>query len=146
MLSLPALLPFPHNASLSITASGEGRLAAVHVFQAVMLRLLATVPPGKVRFTIIDPVGRGENFAGFMHLADYDDILVTNRIWTEPQQIEARLADLTEHMENVIQKYLRNDFETIAEYNEFAGEVAEPFRVLVVANFPESSPSRRPGG
>ena len=63
-------------------------------------------------------------------------MLVTNRIWTEPQHIEARLADLTEHMENVIQKYLRNDFDTIAEYNEFAGEVAEPFRILVVANFP----------
>ena len=39
-------------------------------------------------------------------------------------------------MENVIQKYLRNEFETIEEYNAMAGEVAEPFRVLVVANFP----------
>ena len=39
-------------------------------------------------------------------------------------------------MENVIQKYLRNEFETIEEYNADAGEVAEPFRVLVVANFP----------
>ncbi len=134
--SLPALLPFPHNASISIKATGEGRLAAVHVLQAVMLRMLATIPPGKLRFTIIDPVGLGENFAGFMHLADFDDILVTNRIWTEPQQIEARLTDLTEQMENVIQKYLRNDFQTIAEYNEFAGEVAEAYRVLVVANFP----------
>jgi S-DNA-T family DNA segregation ATPase FtsK/SpoIIIE len=136
VISLPALLPFPHNASISIKAAGEGRLAAVHVLRAVMLRMLATIPPGKLRFTIIDPVGLGENFAGFMHLADFDDILVTNRIWTEPQQIETRLADLTEQMENVIQKYLRNDFQTIAEYNEFAGEVAEAFRVLVVANFP----------
>ncbi len=135
-IALPALLPFPHNASLLIKAAGEGRLPAVHVLQAVMLRLLATIPPGKVRFTIVDPVGLGENFAGFMHLADYDDILVTNRIWTESQHIEARLADLTEQMENVIQKYLRNDFQTIAEYNEFAGEVAEAFRFLVVANFP----------
>ena len=40
-------------------------------------------------------------------------------------------------MENVIQKYLRNEFETIEEYNAMAGEVAEPFRVLVVANFPD---------
>ena len=71
-----------------------------------------------------------------MHLADLDEALVTNRIWTEPQHIEARLTDLTEQMENVIQKYLRNDFATIAEYNEFAGEVAEAFRILVVANFP----------
>ena len=39
-------------------------------------------------------------------------------------------------MENVIQKYLRNEFDTIEEYNAQAGEVAEPFRILVIANFP----------
>ncbi|MCC7086391.1 MAG: hypothetical protein IT427_15420 [Pirellulales bacterium] len=133
---MPAWLPFPQNASLLIKAAGEGRRHAIAAVQSLMLRMLTTIPPSKVRFTIIDPVGLGENFAGFMHLADYDEQLVTNRIWTEPQQIEQRLADLTEQMENVIQKYLRNEFKSIDEYNAFAGEVAEPFRVLVVANFP----------
>jgi hypothetical protein len=101
-----------------------------------MLRLLTAVPPGKLRFTIIDPVGRGENFAVFMHLADYDEQLVGARIWTEPQHIERQLTDVTDHMETVIQKYLRNQYKTIEEYNSQAGEVAEPFRVLVIANFP----------
>ncbi len=133
---MPAWLPFPKNSSLLIKAAGEGRRHAIAAVQSLMLRMLTTIPPGKVRFTIIDPVGLGENFAGFMHLADYDEQLVTNRIWTEPQQIEQRLADLTEQMENVIQKYLRNEFKSIDEYNAFAGEVAEPFRVLVVANYP----------
>jgi energy-coupling factor transporter ATP-binding protein EcfA2 len=71
-----------------------------------------------------------------MHLADYDEQLVTGKAWTEPQHIEQRLADLTEHMENVIQKYLRNEYKTIEEYNAQAGEVAEPYRVLVVMDFP----------
>src|SRR5260370_40573679 len=71
-----------------------------------------------------------------MHRADYDEALVTGSIWTEQGHIEQRLADLTAHMENVIQKYLRNQFATIEEYNASAGEVAEPFRFLVVANFP----------
>ena len=39
-------------------------------------------------------------------------------------------------MENVTQKYLRNEYATIEEYNAVAGEVAEPYRVLVVADFP----------
>ncbi len=133
---LPALMPFPKNASLLLKASGEGRARAIETVQSLMLRMLTSIPPSKVRFTIIDPVGLGENFAGFMHLADHDEQLVTNRIWTEPTHIEQRLADLTEQMENVIQKYLRNEFQSIDEYNAFAGEVAEPFRILVVANFP----------
>ena len=92
--------------------------------------------PGKVRFTIIDPVGLGENFAAFMHLADHDEKLVTSQIWTEPPQIEQRLIDLTDHIASVIQKYLRNQYKSIEEYNRAAGEVAEPYRVLVIANFP----------
>ncbi len=134
--SLPALLPFPERASMLIKASDAGRGRAVGLLQAVMLRFLTALPPGKVRFTIIDPVGLGENFASFMHLVDHDELLVNYRIWTEPQQIEQRLADLTEHMENVIQKYLRNQFSSLEEYNAQAGEIAEPYRVLVVANFP----------
>jgi hypothetical protein len=133
---LPALLPFPIQGSMLIKAADAGKDEAITLLQALMLRYLTSVPPGKVRFTIVDPVGLGENFAAFMHLGDYHELLVTNRIWTEAQHIEQRLTDLTEHMENVIQKYLRNEFETIEEYNTMAGEVAEPFRILVVANFP----------
>jgi len=39
-------------------------------------------------------------------------------------------------METVTQKYLRNEYATIEEYNAVAEEVAEPYRVLVVADFP----------
>ena len=86
-----------------------------------MLRMLTAMPPGKVRFTILDPVGLGENFSAFMHLADYDEQLVASRIWTDSGHIEQRLADLTDHMENVIQVYLRNEFQSIEEYNRFGG-------------------------
>ncbi len=134
--TVPAYLPFPDGCSVLVKAKNEDRTTAVNALQAMMLRFLTGLPPGKVRFTIIDPVGLGENFASFMHLADYDENLVTARIWTEPGHIEKRLADLTEHMENVIQKYLRNQYRSIEDYNRAAGEVAEPYRVLVIANFP----------
>src|SRR5207248_1379846 len=44
--------------------------------------------------------------------------------------------DLSQHVESVVQTCLRNQFATLAEYNAQAGEMAEPFRFLVVANFP----------
>jgi hypothetical protein len=136
VLDLPALSAFPAHSSLLLQASDAGRDAAVRTLQAVAFRLLTALPAGKVRFVIVDPVGLGQNFATFMHLADYDEALVASRIWTETPHIEQRLADLTLHMENVIQKYLRNQYPSITDYNARAGEVAEPFRVLVVANFP----------
>lgn len=135
-LAVPALLNFPDRCSLLIETDQEGRDEATRAVQAVMARLLTSLPPGRVHFIIIDPLGLGENFAGFMHLADHDEKLVGNRIWTDSTHIEQRLSDLTDHMENVIQKYLRNEFETIEAYNRQAGELAEPYRFLVITNFP----------
>ncbi len=132
----PALRPFPSGANLLIETPAEGRSAALEVLQASMFRLLTSLPPGQVKFTIVDPIGIGRNFGAFMHLADYDPALVTNQVWTDPRQIEERLADLAAHMEMVTQKYLRNEYATIEEYNAVAQEVAEPYRVLVVADFP----------
>jgi DNA segregation ATPase FtsK/SpoIIIE, S-DNA-T family len=134
--TLPAQVPFPTPGNLMLLADGQGRNIAVNVLQTAMLRYLLHLPPSKVRLTIIDPVGLGENFAAFMHLADYDEAMISYRIWTESAHIEQRLTDLTGHMESIIQKYLRNQFPTIEAYNQDAGEVAEPFRVLVIANFP----------
>ena len=134
---IPALQPFPERTSLLVRATGsQGRATAVKLLQVAMLRLLTTLPPGKLRFTIIDPIGLGQDFSAFMHLADFDELLITKRIWTEATHIDQRLADLTEHMETVFQTYLRNEFKTIEEYNDFAGEVAEPYHVLVIAGFP----------
>ena len=134
--SLPAMFALRDRSLLLLKARGEGRARAIEALQVMMLRMITSIRPGKVRFLIVDPVGLGENFSAFMHLADYDEQLVASRIWTEGQHIERRLAELTEHMENVIQVYLRNEFQSIQDYNESAGELAEPYRVLVVANFP----------
>ncbi|MGD0390087.1 MAG: FtsK/SpoIIIE domain-containing protein, partial [Tepidisphaeraceae bacterium] len=134
--SVPALMAYPKQASIMIHTDRPGRMDSIRAMQMIMTRLLTTIPPGRVRFTMIDPVGLGQNFAGFMHLADYDEALVGGRIWTDGEQIDQRLANLTEHMETVIQKYLRNEFATIDDYNAQAGELAEPYRYLVISDFP----------
>lgn len=134
--ALPAILTFPQRASMILRADGTGRDEAIRVLQNTTLQMLATFPAGSLRLTVLDPVGLGQNFSAFMHLADFDERLITSRIWTETPHINQKLADLTEHMENVIQKYLRNEYASMQEYNRQAGEVAEPYRLLVVANFP----------
>lgn len=132
----PALLDTPSHASLLVRTGPEGRETAHNTLRNTMLRALTALPAGKVRLTMVDPVGLGQSFAGFMRLADHDERLVDSKIWTEARHIEQRLADMTGHMETVIQKYLRNEFDSIEAYNEKAGEIAEPYRFLVVADFP----------
>ena len=133
---IPAALGFPVRGNLVIETTPESRGAALRAVHALLTRLLTSIPPSKARFTFFDPVALGESFAAFMHLGDEFELLVGERIWTDPRAIEQRLVDISEHMETVIQKYLRNEFEDIDAYNDAAGEIAEPYRFLVCADFP----------
>ncbi len=135
-IAVPTLLTLREQPSMVITVDGEARAAAVDLLQTMMVRFLTAMPPGKVRFTICDPVALGESFSSFMHLADHDENLINGRIWSESRDIDEQLTRLTGHMETVLQKYLRNEYASIHEYNAQAGEVAEPFQVLTIANFP----------
>ncbi len=134
--ALPLLLRFPRQGSLLIEADTPFRNLALATLNQVVCRLLAGSPPGRVAFTVFDPVGLGQSFSSLTHLADEADHLIHGRIWTQSAQLEEKLADLNDHLEKVIQMYLRSDYPTIAEYNEQAGNIAEKYRFLVLADFP----------
>ena len=134
--TLPLQLTYPQQGSVLFETTNTGRDQAIAALNNLVLRLLSVAPPGRLSFTILDPVGLGQSFSGVMHLADYAEHLINSRIWTQSSQFEERLAALNEHMEKVIQMYLRNEYATIAEYNEQAGNIAEKYHFLVVADFP----------
>jgi len=135
-IRLPLALTFPQEGSLLIETDDDGGKWVSDVMNNLVFRILCDAPPGKAHFTIIDAVGLGQGFAGLMHLADYEPALINRRIWTQRDHIEERLAELNEHVEKVIQMYLRNEFATITEYNEQAGSVAEKYHFLVIAGLP----------
>jgi hypothetical protein len=138
--NVPLFLTSPQEGSILFeggkTGGQAGGESALPVINNIIFRLLSVLPPGKVSFTIFDPVGLGQNFATLMHLADYEETSINSRIWTQTAQLEEKLAELNEHMEKVIQMYLRNEYATIAEYNAEAGSVAEKYHFLVIASFP----------
>lgn len=135
-LAVPLQLAVPQQASVLFETKSSGHEQVIGALNNVIIRLLTSAPPGRLAFTIFDPVGLGQNFAGIMHLADFEERVINSRIWTQPAQIEQRLADLNEHIEKVTQMYLRNEYETLAEYNEQAGRLAEKYQFLVIADFP----------
>ena len=135
---LPLTLVYPNQGSILFETNNSGREEVLATLNNVVLRLLAVAPPGRLSFTVIDPVGLGQSFSGVMHLADYAEHVINSRIWTQTQQIEEQLAALNEHMEKVIQMYLRTDYPTIADYNRQAGTIAEKYHFVVVADFPSA--------
>lgn len=134
---VPALVRVRQNHGILIKTDADGKEAAAAMAQSIALRLLLALSPGKLRFTLIDPVGLGRNAAGLLHLSDYDIKLINGKVWTQAQHIEQRLLDLTEDMERVVLR-IRNKFANVEEYNAQAGALSEPYRVVVLFDFPVS--------
>ncbi|MBA2482307.1 MAG: hypothetical protein H0V44_16715, partial [Planctomycetes bacterium] len=141
-LEIPVALGLPSPSSLLVRAGAGCRHEALRLANQIVLRSLASFPPGRLRLTLIDPVGLGDSFAGLLDMADHDEALLGGGILNDATRIERGLEDLIAHLEMVIQKHLRGRYATIDDYNREAGEMQEALRLVVVADFPASFSER----
>lgn len=134
---LPVALHRRLHSGMLIRASKEQMASAIDTMHQVLWRLLTGVQGSRAKLTLIDPIGRGQNFTSFMALADHDPTLVGHRVWTAENQIESRLGEIAQHVEDVLQSSLRDLFQRVEDYNEIAGSMAEPYRAVAAVGFPE---------
>lgn len=135
-VSVPAVLSLQLDGCIVMRAAPHDKAAAEEALRSCIFRLLATSPPGAVRFVLIDPVGFGRNVSDLMALGDVSKDLVGEKAWSEPSQIEEQLRLLSEHVETVIQRQLRKDHDSLVDYNASIGRLAEPYRFLIVFDYP----------
>lgn len=109
---------------------------AIALVRAVLWHAVSDIQAGRCYLTLMDPLGRGQHFADLMALTDHDARLINHRVWTSPQQIEAKLLELTQHNEDILQSCLRDQYPTVEAYNEVAGSLAEPYRMVAMAGLP----------
>jgi energy-coupling factor transporter ATP-binding protein EcfA2 len=131
---IPCFLSLRRNLELVHDAASRDR--ALSLARSLLLRHLSATEPGSLRFCFFDPVGLGQSVADFLALAEYDADLIGGKVWSSQGDLAARLTELTSHIELVIQKYLRTTYQTIDEFNAAAGEIAEPYRYLILCDFP----------
>ncbi|MCO5226430.1 MAG: FtsK/SpoIIIE domain-containing protein [Thermomicrobiales bacterium] len=131
--SIPAAIALPAGMSFLLLAPST---SGATIDETLVVRIVQAFPPGRLRLTLFDPVGNGSNFAGLMHLGEHNPALIGSAAWVDSRHIEEQLASLSEQMRTIIQKYLRRDYETMEEYNAAAQQIEEPYRLLVINNFP----------
>ncbi len=96
--------------------------------QSIALRVISTFPARKLKAIFIDPVNMGSTFP----FKDLHSFISGGTTFTSSEDIEDQLFLLTEHIRQVVQNYLGNDYNSLEEYNASA-TVAEPYRYLVTA-------------
>jgi len=131
---LPFFITLSQN--LQLVYDTSNRSGALGLARSMLLRQLAATAPGDLQFCLFDPVGLGQSVGDLLDLAEYDASLIGGKVWSSASDLAARLTEQTSHIELVIQKYLRSTYATIDDFNAAAGEIAEPYRLLVLFDFP----------
>lgn len=133
----PCFVPIFSFSGLFFEPEAEQRFAQIEAVESILLRALAAMKPGDLRFLFIDPIGRGDNAATFMYLGDDNRHLIHERAWTEPRDIDSKLSDISKQIDNIFQNILRRDYNNLMEYNEANPFSAVPLTFVVVFDFPK---------
>jgi S-DNA-T family DNA segregation ATPase FtsK/SpoIIIE len=130
----PALIPILGHRSLVIRGPGSALGPARALLQSIAFRLLVSTPPGRVRFTLIDHVGVGQNLRLLLEL---DEMIRGRSAWSSTADIAESLREVRKMMEDIVQTRLINRHDNIETYNVEAGVDGEPYRVVVISDFPK---------
>ena len=131
---VPRCIQFLNKSNILFNCMNEAETKeAIRISHNIIARTLLALPSSKTKITFIDPLELGGNAAPFTPLLRE---IYGGMVFTQQNDIENQLSILTRAIENVIQKYLQDKFIDIADYNLKTKEVPEPYRLLVVYNFP----------
>lgn len=104
----------------------------VHLIESAVHQVLATLPPNNVQIRVVDPVQLGRNAEYLHRLGDQAAAVIGNKAATTGAELVDLLNELEGHITYVTQKYLQGEYDSLSHYNEQAGEVAEPYRVVLL--------------
>ena len=137
--SVPLLLTYPLQGSILFETPKVGHEEAIAAINNIIFRLLSTNPAGKLSFTILDPVGLGQNFAGIMHLADYEESHINSRIWTQAAQFEEKLAGVErahgKSHPDVSAQRIRDHRRIQRASGNYCGEISHPRHRIIPGEF-----------
>lgn len=133
-LQIPATLGVLGGKNVAIRATGSGRKQARQILRNIAFRLLASLPPGKLRFTFIDPVELGSTAAGLV--GTLPDFLTGGLAWHEERDIQDQLSLIETRIAAIKTKYLGIRFPSIEQYNAYAGTIEEPYWLVVISDCP----------
>jgi hypothetical protein len=101
-----------------------------------ILNLLTALPANQLVLRIFDPEHGGNSAKFLFGLGDSADRIIGDRVKTSDRELTELLQSTEEHITFVTQRFLQGEHKSLTEYNRAAGEVAEPYRLLVLYDFP----------
>jgi hypothetical protein len=130
---VPLAVPLLDAGNLRVTTTRDGRPEAVDLVRGLLVRMLATVPVGRLEVTVYDPYELGAGVAG---LAPLRAAGVVGPTLTTRAALEGALAELTGHVGRITVDRLGGSFATLRERQDAGVGRGEPWRLLVLLAWP----------
>lgn len=134
-----SLKPEEHSIPLILDLDKSGGFVtdSAVVLENVAIEMLALLPAGRVKIDGVDPVKLGASMNFLYGLGDAGPRIYGDKVWGSHNVAEL-LVELEAHVAFVTQKYLQGSHETLTSYNREAGEVAEPYRLVLLFDHPKA--------
>ncbi|WP_433653837.1 FtsK/SpoIIIE domain-containing protein [Nocardia sp. CA-128927] len=107
------------------------------VVENLTLDMLATLPAGRLKIDVVDPAKVGASMNFLYGVGEAGEKIYGQKVWGS-HNVGELLTELENHVAFVTQKYLQGTHETLTAYNRAAGEVAEPYRLLLLFDHPNA--------
>ena len=135
--TVPALLPLKEINGLCFLSNQENVQQVHNCMQTIALRMLLSLPPGLCKFTLYDGTNLGANLIALSSLSPK---IKGENILTDPDELRRALATIKTDIPNIIQKVLGHRYlgKSLIEYNADADELAKPYHILMIADYPNS--------
>ena len=133
--STKAYLPLIHANNIIFRYESEaGKEKLSKLLTSIVYREILSLMDGKIKLTIVDPIGMGDNCSSLLGL----DNSFYDSVYTDDRSIEEELVKLTKFISLVNTKYLKNEYESISKYNIGVGDVEEPYQILIAYDILDS--------
>ena len=135
--TVPALLPLKEVNGLCFLSHPENAQQIHNCMQTIALRILLSLPPGLCKFTLYDGTNLGANLIALSSLSPK---IKGENILTDPDELRRALTSIKTDIPNIIQKVLGHRYlgKSLIEYNADADELAKPYHILMIADFPNA--------
>lgn len=121
---------------LDLDATGALVVSDRRCLEGPILNLLSSLPANQMLLKIFDPEHGGNSAKFLFGLGDSADRVIGDRVKTSDRELNDLLQSTEEHITFVTQRFLQGEHKSLTEYNAAAGEVAEPYQLLMLYDFP----------
>jgi hypothetical protein len=130
---MPRLIEFPLRQPIWFPSTKS----SVRMIHALLLRLLHSVPTGKLELYATDPRQLGQAFEQFKSLLSVKALFPDERILTNADEIEAMLAHQADYIERLIQNTFVGTVKNWSAFNALHQDNPLPYKVVMLVSIPE---------